>query len=85
MADEVTNTVKNVSDGTVKITVEKYQELLAAAAVKAPVIYNHVQKTQAMVAADNKMWGAVMLGAGASLSVIGGFVYRLGKAQEKKL
>ena len=40
MPDEttVTSAVKTASDGTVKIAVEKYNELLEKAAVKPPVI-----------------------------------------------
>lgn len=85
MADEITNTVKTVSDGTVTIAVERYQELLSQAAEKAPVIYNQTIKTPAMVAQDNKMWGLIFLGGGVVLSVFGAAVHALGRAQEKEL
>lgn len=85
MADEVTNTVKSVSDGTVSITIERYEELLKLAAEKAPVIYNTMQKTEEMVAQDNKIWGGILIGGGVCLSVIGTALHLLGRAQEKAL
>lgn len=85
MAEEVTNIAKSVSDGTVKITVERYQELLEKSAEKVPVVYNTIQKTQAMVAEDNKVWGLVFLGGGVCLSVLGGGLHLLGRAQAKAL
>jgi hypothetical protein len=81
MPEEVTtNTeVKTASDGTVKISVEKYTELLAAAARKPPVI-NHktVQKTSEMLAKESRLWGGGLMGLGASMFVVGGALYKSG-------
>lgn len=90
MAEEVTSTnvVKTASDGTVKITVEKYQELLAKAAEeKRPVYptYTTVEKTPAMVAADNQMWGTIFMGGGASIFLVGLFQFVHGMRQAKSL
>lgn len=85
MAEETVNTVRNISDGTVTIAVERYQELLEKSAEKTPVIYNTVQKTQAMVAQDNKVWGGILLSGGLCLSVLGAGLHLLGRAQQKAL
>jgi hypothetical protein len=81
MADEVTTTseIKTASDGTVKISVEKYNELLQKAAAKPPVINRTtVIKTDEMVAGENRMWGGTLMGVGASMFVIGAFRYKAG-------
>lgn len=81
MADEVSsiNEVKTTSDGTVKISVEKYNELLEKAAVKPPVINRTtVNKTAEMLAKETRMWGGGLMGLGASLFVIGACVYKAG-------
>ena len=83
--EEVTSTAKTISDGNVTITVEKYQELLAKAAQAAPIIRHTILKTDKMVADENRMWGAVFLGGGISLSVIGGLIYRTGVRQKSAL
>lgn len=85
MADEVINTVKSSSDGAVTITVERYQELLDKAAEKAPIIYRTVHKTAAIAAADNRAWGAVLMGFGTSFLVIGGIMYAVGRHQAANL
>lgn len=85
MAEEVTETVKKVSSGTVKIAIEEYQDLLAKAAEKAPVIYRTVQKTPAMQAADNKLLGGVLFGGGVALCILGGVAFGTGLAQSKAL
>jgi len=85
MAEETTNVVKTASDGTVKITVEKYHELVAKAAEKAPIIHNVTHKTKEVAAIDNKVWGAVFVGLGLSVAVIGGIVHMVGRAQLKEL
>lgn len=87
MAEEkiVSETVKSVSSGTVKITLEEYNDLLAKAAEKAPVIYRTVQKTAEMVAKENVMWGSALLGGGLGLALIGGGILRTGIKQTKAL
>jgi hypothetical protein len=83
MSDEVTtvNAVKTLSDGTVKISVEKYTELLEKAAVKPPVINRTVvNKTAEMLVAEHRAWGVTLMGLGASFLVVGALRYRLGKA-----
>ena len=52
MGEETLKSVKTVSDGSVTISVEKYQELVAKAAEKIPVVNKVIHKTDAMVAAD---------------------------------
>ena len=81
----VNDVAKTVSDGSVTISVETYQDLLARASEKAPVIYNTVQKTQAMAAADNKVWGALLSAGGGIVMLFGSIMYALGRAQEKDL
>lgn len=81
MPDEVTSTtteaVKKMSDGTVKISVERYEDLLQKAAAKPPVI-NKIIKTAEMAAEDNRLWGGTLMGLGASLFVVGALRYRAG-------
>lgn len=81
MANEVstTNEVKTTSDGSVNITVEKYNELLDKAAAKPPVINRTtVIKTDEMTAAENRMWGGSLMGVGASMFIIGAFRFKAG-------
>lgn len=85
MAEETSATVKKTSDGQVRITVEKYHELLEKAATKPPIVHNVTQKTAAMVAADNKMWGVVFIGGGTTLVLLGSWLYATGKRQSKAL
>lgn len=83
MSDETisTNTVKTASDGTVKIAVEKYNELLAAAAAKAPVINRTtVVKTPEILAGEHRAWGATFMGMGASVFVVGACLYKAGRS-----
>jgi hypothetical protein len=81
MAEEVSTTVKSVSDGMVKISVEAYQDLLTKAAEKPPIVHRHVNRTIDIVAADNKMIGGSLMGFGVALLVIGGAIYLKGRAQ----
>lgn len=74
MPDEETNihAIKTSSDGTVKISVEKYNELLEKAAIKPPVINRTtVIKTPEMLANENLIWGNTFMGVGAFLFIIG--------------
>ena len=75
------NTVKATSDGTVKIAVEKYNELLEKAATKPPVINRTViNKTPEMLAKEYQMWGGTFMGLGASMFVVGVLLFRAGRA-----
>jgi hypothetical protein len=81
MPDEVSNTtvesVKKTSDGSVKISVERYEELLEKAAAKPPVINRTtVHKTPEMLSQEHRAWGGTFMGLGASLFVIGALRYR---------
>ena len=81
MPEEVTSTneVRTTSDGTVKISVEKYNELLEKAAAKPPVINRTtVNKTAEMLAKEQRMWGGTFMGLGGSMFVVGAFLYRAG-------
>jgi hypothetical protein len=83
MADETTtvNEVKTLSDGTVQITVEKYNELLEKAAAKPPVINKRViNKTTEMLAQEQRMWGGTFMGLGVSFFVVGALLYKAGKS-----
>lgn len=82
MSDETTtvNTVKTASDGTVKIAVERYNELLKEAAAKPPVINRTVvNKTAEMLASEHRAWGGTLMGLGASMFAVGVFRYRAGR------
>lgn len=81
MSDEkiVTETVKTASDGTVKIALEKYTELLEKAAEKAPIIHKTIMKTPEMMSQEHKAWGWTFVGAGSALIVIGAVRIRLGQ------
>lgn len=82
MGEEVTNTVKTASDGSVKLTIETYNELLAKAATKPPVVnYTTVNKTPEMLAKEHLAWGGTLMGLGASLFVIGALLYKSGRTQ----
>jgi hypothetical protein len=93
MSDEVEKTtveaVKTASDGTVKIAVEKYNELLETIADqkisinnlrnRPPVIHRTiVNKTVEMLAQEHRAWGGTLMGLGASLFVVGAFRYKAG-------
>lgn len=87
MAETLESTVKQSSDGMVKITVEKYNELLAKSAEKAPIIHRttHVHRTPEIVASDNKMRGGCMMGVGVAFVVVGGIRFFIGYRQAGKL
>jgi len=83
MADEVTSVseIKTSSDGSVKISIEKYNELLEKAALKPPVINRTtVIKTPEMIAQDYRMWGGGLMGLGGSLFFIGAALYKVGRS-----
>lgn len=87
MAQETTTTeaVKKTSDGSVKIALERYEELLAKAAEPKHVTYHTTTKTATMQAADNKLYGGLFMGGGASLFVIGAIQFYVGFRQAKAL
>jgi len=81
MPDEVSSTtvnaVKTMSDGTVKLSIEKYNELLEKAALKAPVINRTtIQKTTEMLAKEHRAWGTTFMGLGASFLIVGAIRYK---------
>lgn len=83
MPEEVTNIseIKTSSDGNVKISVEKYNELVQAAAAK-PVVVNRTQviRTAEMLAADYRFAGGTLMGLGASMFVVGVLLYKNGRS-----
>ena len=84
MPDEVStttvNAVKTMSDGSVKISIEKYEELLKRAAEKPPVVHNVINKTVEMLAAEHRAWGGTFMGLGAAFFVVGAFRFKAGKS-----
>jgi hypothetical protein len=81
MPDEVTsiNEVKTSSDGTVKISVETYNDLLAKAVSKPPVINRTtVVKTAEIAAKEYRMWGGAFMGLGAAMFSVGAVLYKAG-------
>ncbi len=87
MAEETTNTetVKTTSSGTVKITVEEYNELMRLAARPQTVTYNRIEKTPEMAAMDLVHWGAFFMGGGGTLFIIGAIQLYIGKKGLKAL
>lgn len=78
-SSENVQTIKTASDGTVKIAVEKYNELLEKAAAKPPVINRTtINKTPEMLAKENLAWGTTFMGLGASMFVVGVLRFRAG-------
>lgn len=76
MGEEISTTVKTASDGKVEIALEAYQELVAKAAEKAPVIHRTtVNRTPEVQAKDNVAFGVTCIGLGAALVGVG--TYRL--------
>jgi hypothetical protein len=81
MPDEVTNIseVKTSSDGSVKISVETYNDLIAKATAKPPVINRTtVIKTAEIAAKEYRMWGGALMGLGAAMFTVGAFLYKAG-------
>jgi hypothetical protein len=82
MPDETTtiNEVKTTSDGSVKISVEKYEELLSKAAAKPPVINRTtVIKTAEIAAKEYRLWGGTLMGMGVALFAAGAVLYNAGR------
>jgi hypothetical protein len=82
MPDEATvtsiNEVKTTSDGSVKISVEKYEELLRKAAEKPPVMTT-VVKTAEIAAKEYRLWGGTFMGMGAAMFAVGALLYNAGR------
>ena len=87
MAEETisTETVKKTSDGMVKISLEKYEELTAKAAEPKSYYPTYVQKTAEQAANDMIAMGAVSMGGGAVLLVAGGIMVLKGLRDLKAL
>lgn len=82
MPDAVTNTseVKTTSDGSVKISVERYEDLLAKSARKPPVVnQTTVIKTPEIAAKEYRVWGGTFMGMGASMFIVGAILYNAGR------
>jgi len=81
MADEVTNIneVKTTSDGSVKISVEKYNELLKAANAPRVINRTEVVKTAEMLAKEYQIWGVSLMGLGGPMFVVGAFLFKAGR------
>jgi hypothetical protein len=82
MPDETTtiNEVKTTSDGSVKISVEKYEELLAKSAAKPPVINRTtVIKTAEIAAKEYRLWGGTLMGMGVAMIAAGAVLYNAGR------
>lgn len=81
MPEEVTNIseVKTASDGTVKISVEKYEELLRKAARPTTINRTQVIKTAEMAAREYRIWGGSLMGVGGALFSVGAFLYSKGR------
>lgn len=85
--DEKTTTesVTVKSAGTVKITVEEYNDLQTRANRPQNVTYNQTVKTDAMRAEDNVMYGSLLMGGGATVFLIGAVQLAVGLKQRKAL
>jgi hypothetical protein len=81
MPDEVTNIseVKQTSDGSVKISIETYNDLVKMA--NKPPVINRTQivKTAEMAAKEYRMWGNTFMGLGGSMFVIGAWLHKAGR------
>lgn len=78
---ETVQSVKTASDGTVKLAIEVYNELIKAAA-KPPVINRTIiNKTPEMLAKEHLAWGVTFMGLGASTFVVGALRFMAGRAE----
>lgn len=75
MPDETitTETIKTASDGTVKIAIEKYNELVKQAAQPKVInqTVNKIIKTPEMAAQDHQAWGTTFVLGGMAMIVVG--------------
>jgi hypothetical protein len=82
--DETTSTTETVtkaSAGSVKITVEEYNDLQSRANRPQTVTYNRIEKTAEMQATDLVHIGAFCMGGGGALFVIGAIQFWVGKTK----
>lgn len=89
---ETTEIVKNTSDGMVKITIEKYEDLMKKAAEKPPIVRQEVVrnvtkvvKTPEIQAQDNIVAGYSLMTGGGCVFVIGLALFLKGRGQQAKL
>lgn len=81
----ITETVTKASSGTVKITVEEYNDLTARASRPQTVTYNRIEKTPEMAATDLVHMGAFLMAGGGSFFVIGAIQFIVGRGKLKTL
>jgi hypothetical protein len=79
-ATETVQSIKTASDGTVKIAIEKYNELLQKAAEKPPVNRTVINKTAEMLAQEHRAWGGTFMGLGVAFFAVGALRYKAGKS-----
>ena len=82
MLEQTSTVTESVSAGSVTIAIEKYQELVKAAATKAPVI--QTMKSTAQVAEDNITIGTALTLMGIGSIFIGTYLRRTGERQMKR-
>jgi actin-like ATPase involved in cell morphogenesis len=90
MAEEkiTTESVTQTSSGTVKITVEEYNDLMRRAhEPKTTVnpVYKTIEKTPEMQASDLVHMGAFFMGGGGALFVLGAVQFVVGRGKLKAL
>lgn len=87
MAEEssTTETTTVKSSGTVKITVEEYNDLMHRANRPQNVTYNRIEKTPEMAANDKVFAGSMCMGGGAALFALGVIQFVAGKKALKAL
>jgi len=80
-AEEVTsiNEVKTASDGTVKISVERYEDLLSKANKPPTINRTNVVKTAEMAAKEYRIWGGTFMALGVTLFIVGARIYIAGR------
>lgn len=87
MAEEIktTESVTKTSSGSVKITIEEYNDLMAQARRPQTVVYNRIEKTPEMAANDLVHMGAFFMGGGGAMFALGVISFLVGKKQLKTL
>lgn len=80
-----TESVTTSSDGNVKISLERYNQLVKEASAEKFVQNIYTTKTDKQQAMDNQMWGALWGGLGLATTVLGGIAVVIGRRQEKRL
>jgi hypothetical protein len=84
MAEEVSriSEIKTTSDGSVNISIEKYNELCEQAAAKPAVIHRTtVIKTPEMAAQELRVGGGSLMGLGGAMFVIGSVLLKIGRSK----